>query len=114
MDERLCEFAQRNSRQLEQFRRFRRSRNRNPPQSYAGRDGAAPAWDPTMQRESSSNVPIAMTIAEASRALSVSPMTIRRLLERGELRRVAVGRSVRVLAQSVASFAERGGVFHGK
>ena len=37
-------------------------------------------------------------------------MSIRRLLDRGDLARVAVGRSVRVLARTVDELAERGGV----
>lgn len=56
--------------------------------------------------------PVAITIAEAARRLAVSPMTIRRLLERGELFRVTVGRSVRVLTRSVDELAEKGGVSH--
>jgi excisionase family DNA binding protein len=58
-------------------------------------------------------MPVALTIGEAARRLAVSQMTIRRLLERGELVRVAVGRSVRVLAKSVNKFAERGGASNG-
>jgi excisionase family DNA binding protein len=57
---------------------------------------------------------VALTIAEAARRLAVSPMTIRRLLVRGALSRVAVGRSVRVLARSVNELAERGGVSRAK
>ncbi|HEX8875273.1 MAG TPA: helix-turn-helix domain-containing protein [Phycisphaerales bacterium] len=57
---------------------------------------------------------VALTIAEAARRLAVSPMTIRRLLARGALSRVAVGRSVRVLARSVNELAERGGVSRAK
>ena len=58
--------------------------------------------------------PVALTIADAARRLAVSPMTIRRLLSRGALVRVAIGRSVRVLARTVDELAERGGVSHGK
>ncbi|MBX3359912.1 MAG: helix-turn-helix domain-containing protein [Phycisphaeraceae bacterium] len=58
--------------------------------------------------------PVALTIADAARRLAVSPMTIRRLLERGSLVRIAVGRSVRVLARSVDELAERGGVTRAK
>lgn len=54
--------------------------------------------------------PVAVTIGEAARRLAVSPTTVRRLLGRGELARVLVGRSVRVLARSVDELAERGGV----
>lgn len=53
---------------------------------------------------------IALTIDEAGRRLGVSPSTVRRLLERGELARVTLGRAVRVLARSVDELAERGGV----
>jgi excisionase family DNA binding protein len=52
---------------------------------------------------------ITLTIEGAAQRLAVSPTTVRRLLERGELRRVKLGRSVRVLAISVNELAERGG-----
>ncbi|MDX2147335.1 MAG: helix-turn-helix domain-containing protein [Planctomycetota bacterium] len=67
-----------------------------------------------MERNRVEPPPVALTIADAARRLAVSPMTIRRLLERGELVRIAVGRSVRVLARSVDELAERGGVSRGK
>jgi excisionase family DNA binding protein len=57
---------------------------------------------------------VALTIPEAARRLSISPMTVRRLLECGELARIRVGRSVRVLARSVDELAERGGVRHAE
>lgn len=63
-----------------------------------------------MERNKLEAPPVALTIAEAARRLAVSPMTIRRLLERGALSRVSVGRSVRVLARSLDELAERGGV----
>ena len=63
-----------------------------------------------MEYDNIESPPVALTIADAARRLAVSPMTIRRLLERGELSRVAIGRSVRVLAWSVDELAERGGV----
>jgi excisionase family DNA binding protein len=63
-----------------------------------------------MEREQRGVEPRALTIPEAARRLSVSPMTVRRLMERGALARVAIGRSVRVLARSVDELAERGGV----
>jgi len=63
-----------------------------------------------MERNRIESPPVALTIAEAARRLAVSPMTIRRLLARGALSRVVVGRSVRVLARSVDELAERGGV----
>jgi len=58
--------------------------------------------------------PVVLTIADAARRLAVSHMTIRRLLSSGALSRVAVGRSVRVLARSVDELAERGGLSHVK
>lgn len=63
-----------------------------------------------MERDKVEATPVAMTIPDAARRLAVSPMTIRRLLARGELSRITVGRSVRVLARSVDELAERGGV----
>ena len=61
-----------------------------------------------------SSEPVALTIGEAARRLAVSVTTIRRLLEQGTLRRVSVGRSVRVLARSVDELAESGGVPRAK
>lgn len=58
--------------------------------------------------------PVALTIGDAARRLAVSPSTIRRLLARQALTKVAVGRSVRVLARSVDELAERGGVPRAK
>lgn len=66
-----------------------------------------------MERKCDDSPPVALTIGQTARRLAVSPMTIRRLLARGELSRVAVGRSVRVLARSVDELAERGGVSRG-
>jgi len=54
-----------------------------------------------MEHERNEPVPVVLTIGEAARRLAVSATTIRRLLERGELVRVPIGRSVRVLARSV-------------
>jgi excisionase family DNA binding protein len=62
-----------------------------------------------MERKQFDSSPVAFKILEAARRLEVSPMTIRRLLARGALTRVRVGRSVRVLASSVSALAERGG-----
>ena len=62
-----------------------------------------------MEHERNDPAPVALTIPEAARRLAVSETTIRRLLERGELVRVPIGRSVRVLARSVDELAERGG-----
>jgi len=62
-----------------------------------------------MECNEAESPPVALTIADAARRLAVSPTTIRRLLARGGLARIAVGRSVRVLARSVDELAERGG-----
>lgn len=62
-----------------------------------------------MERKRDDSPPVALTIGESARRLKVSQMTIRRLLERGELSRVTIGRAVRVLARSVDELAERGG-----
>lgn len=67
-----------------------------------------------MQREKVDAVPVAVTIGDAAQRLAVSRTTIRRLLARGELVRVSMGRSVRVLARSVDELAERGGVTRAK
>lgn len=67
-----------------------------------------------MERNELRTAPIALTIPDAARRLAVSPMTIRRLLTRGDLSRVAIGRSVRVLTRSVDELAERGGVADGR
>lgn len=67
-----------------------------------------------MEHDKTEARPVVLTIGGAARRLAVSPMTIRRLLARGELVRVAVGRSVRVLARSVDELAERGGVSSAK
>lgn len=67
-----------------------------------------------MERSGLEPAPVALTIPEAARRLAVSQMTIRRLLDRGVLVRIAVGRSVRVLARSVDELAERGGVARAK
>lgn len=63
-----------------------------------------------MERDKLEAPPVALTIRDAARRLAVSQMTIRRLLERGALVRIVVGRSVRVLARSVDELAERGGL----
>lgn len=53
---------------------------------------------------------VALSIPHTARRLEVSASTVRRLLARGALIRVTLGRSVRVLARSVDELAERGGV----
>lgn len=62
-----------------------------------------------MERNDVESPKVAISIADAARRLSVSPVTVRRLLDRGALVRVEIGRSVRVLARSVDELAERGG-----
>ncbi|MBK1633765.1 hypothetical protein CKO31_24100 [Thiohalocapsa halophila] len=51
--------------------------------------------------------PLALTLEAAAEALSVSPRTVRRLLDAGELGRVKIGRAVRVSAASVRAYVER-------
>jgi len=58
--------------------------------------------------------PVAITMTDAARRLAVSRSTIRRLLDRGQLVRVSMGRAVRVLARSVDALATQGGVPHGR
>lgn len=48
-----------------------------------------------------------LTIVETARRLVVSTATVRRLLAKGELRAVRIGRCVRITADSVAILAER-------
>jgi excisionase family DNA binding protein len=52
------------------------------------------------------SVPFLMTIAEAATALRVSTKTVRRMLDRGELRRVSVGRLVRIRAEDIGRYIE--------
>lgn len=51
--------------------------------------------------------PLALTLDAAAKALSVSPRTIRRLLDAGELGRIKIGRAVRVSAASISAYVER-------
>lgn len=67
-----------------------------------------------MEHENGSAPLLALTIGEAAKRLSVSSMTIRRLLADGQLSKVAIGRSIRVSARSVEAFIERGGVARAK
>lgn len=57
---------------------------------------------------------VALTIGDAAKRLAVSRATVRRLLVRGALVRVRLGRCVRVLAASVDQLAECGGVARAK
>jgi excisionase family DNA binding protein len=45
-----------------------------------------------------------MTVAEAATALRVSTKTVRRMLDRGELHRVRVGRLVRIHAEEIVQY----------
>jgi excisionase family DNA binding protein len=51
----------------------------------------------------------AVTVAEAARRLSVHVATIRRMLDRGDLRRIRIGRLVRVDLASLDRFIGAGG-----
>ena len=53
---------------------------------------------------------VACTVSEAAFRLAVSKSTIWRLLQTGQLGRVAIGRAVRVSLASVDALAARGGV----
>jgi excisionase family DNA binding protein len=50
-----------------------------------------------------------ISIRDTARRLSISTSTVRRLLKRGELERVRIGRSVRILNCSIASLVARRG-----
>lgn len=56
---------------------------------------------------------LAERVQSAARRLAISTSTVRRLIRCGALRTVIIGRSVRVLRQSVDELAERGGVARG-
>ncbi|MGH8644167.1 MAG: helix-turn-helix domain-containing protein [Gammaproteobacteria bacterium] len=48
-----------------------------------------------------------LTLPEAAKALSVATRTVRRLIERGELPKVKVGRCVRVPAEAVQAWVDK-------
>jgi excisionase family DNA binding protein len=48
-----------------------------------------------------------LTLPEAAKALSVGTRTVRRLMERGELPKVKVGRCVRVPAEAVKAWVDK-------
>ncbi len=48
-----------------------------------------------------------LTLQETAKALSVAPRTVRRLIERGELPKVKVGRCVRVPADAVQAWVDK-------
>ena len=68
--------------------------------SRDGDGGSTPAA-PTRDEETTP-----MTYPEAAEALRVSPRTIRRMVERGDLVRVGAGRGARITATSVAAYTE--------
>jgi excisionase family DNA binding protein len=49
-----------------------------------------------------------ISIAEVQSLLNVSRATVNRLFERGELRRVHIGRAVRIPAEDVEALVQRG------
>lgn len=51
----------------------------------------------------------ALTVAETAKRLSVHPATVRRMLDRGDLVRVRIGRLVRVDLSSLDAFIGTGG-----
>jgi excisionase family DNA binding protein len=48
-----------------------------------------------------------ISISEVQRVLNVSRATVNRLLDRGELRRVHIGRAVRIPSEDVQAFVQR-------
>lgn len=58
----------------------------------------------------SKDAALLLTIADAAEALSVSGMTIRRLLTIGQLDAVRLGRAVRVTRSSIDHLIQSGGV----
>jgi excisionase family DNA binding protein len=48
-----------------------------------------------------------ISISEVQRLLNVSRATVNRLLDRGELRRVHIGRAVRIPSEDVQAFVQR-------
>jgi excisionase family DNA binding protein len=56
--------------------------------------------------------PEAVSIPRAAHLLSVSQSTVRRLLHRGDLRSIQIGRSVRVLRISIEALIARTGGSH--
>jgi excisionase family DNA binding protein len=48
-----------------------------------------------------------ISISEVQRLLNVSRATVNRLFDRGELRRVHIGRAVRIPSEDVEAFMQR-------
>lgn len=57
---------------------------------------------------------LAVRIAEVAVALSCAPRTIQRLIRRGDLKVLKVGRSTRVVVSSFDAFVARGGSRQGR
>jgi excisionase family DNA binding protein len=53
------------------------------------------------------NAPLLLTLERAAEVLAVSPRTVRRLLDAGELAPVRIGRAVRVSAESLRGYVDR-------
>ena len=51
--------------------------------------------------------PLLLTLPEVAKALSVATRTVRRLIERGELPKVKVGRCVRVPAEALLAWVDK-------
>jgi excisionase family DNA binding protein len=48
-----------------------------------------------------------VSISEAQRLLNISRATVNRLLDRGEFRRVHIGRMVRIPSEDIEAFVQR-------
>jgi len=55
-----------------------------------------------------------LTVAQAAERLAVSPVTVRRLLDDGSLRRVRIGRAIRVCPGSLARLVSKGSTEEGR
>ncbi len=62
-----------------------------------------------MRSEKTEHRPDALTYPEVAARLRCSPMTVRRLVERGQLQRVSLGRAVRITEASIAALLRNGG-----
>ena len=78
--------------------------NWKPPQSYMR----------LQHTNTNSEQPLTVTIRAAALRLSISQMTVRRLMASGALERIRFGRSVRVTAASVIELVAKGGDRRGK
>ena len=78
--------------------------NWKPPQSYMR----------LQHTNTNSEQPLTVTIRAAALRLSISQMTVRRLMASVALERIRFGRSVRVTAASVIELVAKGGDRRGK